>query len=89
MLVAMSNERGEVVVFETADPMELRLAHNLLEVECIPCRVRSGSASALLDVVLGSQAVSFQELLVPADLEERAVGVIDAAWKHRQQDEKA
>lgn len=83
------DESSEVVVFETADPTEFLLARNLIEEAGIPFRVRSGSASALLGVVLGSQVASFHELLVPADLGERALGVLDAAWKGRPQDERS
>jgi|RhiMethySRZTD1v2_1073278.scaffolds.fasta_scaffold82190_4 hypothetical protein len=72
--------QSEVVVVETADMMELELARNLLQEEGIPFRVESGAASSLLTVTLGQQFGGFHQLLVPADLEERALLALERAW---------
>ena len=71
---------AEVVVFETTDVTELRLAHNLLEEEGIPCRVEGGTSSSFLGALLGPQAPGLHELFVPAACEERALAVLRAAW---------
>lgn len=76
----MSAENREVVVFETADLTELRLAQNLFEQEGIPCRVEGGGASALLGAVLGSTFGGLHSLLVPAECAERALQALEAAW---------
>ena len=72
--------QSEVVVVETADPMELELARNLLQEDGIPCRVESGAASSLLAVTLGAQFAGVHQVLVPADLEERALLLLERAW---------
>jgi hypothetical protein len=72
--------QAEVVVVETADALELELARNLLQEEGIPCRVESGAASSLLAVTLGPQFGGFHQVFVPADLEARALLVLERAW---------
>lgn len=74
---------SEVVIFETAELMELQMARNLIEQEGIPCRVIGGGASSLLGALLGPQMTGFHQLLVPADLEERATQTLEAAWRGR------
>lgn len=76
----MSDEKREVVVFETADLTELQLARNLFVQEDIPCRVEGGGASALLGAVLGSTFGGLHTILVPAECEERALQALAAAW---------
>jgi hypothetical protein len=76
----MSDERREVVVLETTDVTELRLARNLLEQDGIPCRIDGGGASALLGAVLGAQFGGLHSILVPAECEERALLMLARAW---------
>jgi hypothetical protein len=84
----MSDEVREVVVLETADPTELRLARNLFEQEGIPCRVDGGGASAYLGSVLGAPFVGVQSLVVPLECEARALEVLRAAWPESPADER-
>ena len=76
----MSDEQDEVAVLETPDPTELQLARNLLEQEGIPCRVEGGGSSALFGAVFGTPFGLVQSLLVPRELEERALAALRAAW---------
>jgi hypothetical protein len=76
----MTDEHGEVVILETADPMELRLARDLIEQEGIPTRVVGGGASSYLGAVLGAQFGGVHQLFVPAECEERALQALRAAW---------
>ena len=84
---AIMSDAQEVVVLETADPTELRLARNLFEQEGIPCRVDGGGTSAILGSLLGSQIGGLQTLLVPAECEERALEILQAAWPEEETDE--
>jgi len=70
----------EVVVFETTDPIELGLARNVLAGEGIPLRVEGGTSSSFLGALLGPQALGLHSIAVPAELEERALAALRAAW---------
>jgi len=74
------SEQLDVVVLETFDLTELRLARNLLEQAGIPCRVEGGGSSAFLGSALGSQFGGMQSLLVPVECEARALETLEAAW---------
>ena len=79
----MSEQPHEVVVLETNDLTELRLARNLFEQEGIPCRVAGGGDSALLGAVLGTAFGGLHALWVPVAFEAAALGLLDSAWPER------
>lgn len=83
----MPDENQPVVVFESADLNEMRMAQNLLQAAEIPCRVNSGGNASLLGAVLGSQFAGFHQLLVPAEIAPRAEEVLEAAWLDRAPEE--
>ena len=70
----------EVMVLQTADLTEVRLARNLFEQAGIPCRVAGGGDSALLGAVLGSSFGGLHTVWVPAALEAAALELLDSAW---------
>jgi len=83
----MSAASEPVVIFESADPNELRLARNLLESAGIPCQVESDGASSFLGAALGSHFTGFHRLCVPSEAAERAGEVLEEAWLDRAPEE--
>ncbi len=70
----------EVMVVQTADPVERKLAENLLAQAGIPYRVEELSAAAYLTAFLGSAVGGPAGVFVPAEFEEKALAILAEAW---------
>jgi len=74
----MSDE--EAMVVQTADPVERKLAENLLAEAGIPYRVEELSAAAYLSAFLGSGVGGPAGVFVPVEFEEKALAILAEAW---------
>ncbi len=75
----MTNE-DDVMVVQTANPVELKLARNLFKAAGIPHRVESVSAGSGLTAILGTSIAGPSAIFVPAEAEERALAILAEAW---------
>jgi len=72
----MTEEEKPVVVFETADPIDVDLARGLLETAGIPFVEKGRGGVGAMEVLTGPQAKGLRSLTVPAEYEQRARDVL-------------